>query len=51
MGLETTSKLCERNEQRVWENSPGDCLIAGEESPVIRTKLKGTAHKRGAFKL
>jgi len=52
-GRETSSKLCELNEQRVWENSPVDCLIAKEESPVTSTKndrfLRLKTLKNGRF--
>ncbi len=39
-GLETTSKLGEQSEQRVWEKGPADLSIAGEENPVISTNKK-----------
>ncbi|MBQ8203870.1 MAG: hypothetical protein IJZ75_06290, partial [Clostridia bacterium] len=36
-GFETTSKFRERSKRRIWENSPVDCSIVGEENPVIST--------------
>ena len=48
-GFETTSKLCDQRKQRVWENSPVDCSIAGEENPVISTKEIASTFLVGAI--
>ena len=47
-GFETTSKLGEENEQRVWEKGPVDLSIAGEENPVISTNTDRTVRKDGS---
>jgi len=49
--LETTSKLGERSELRVWEKAPVEPSIAGEESPVPATKKLLASPEAGSFLL
>ncbi len=51
-GFETTSKLCNQREQRVWEKGPVDLSIAGEENPSPSSnqyKLKRHAQNNGRY--